>query len=213
MNNDDKVKTESIIFAAAMGEFLEKGYNGARMQAIADKAGINKALLHYYFKGKDDLYKSIFKKVFDDFFNLIIINTDQNLSFKEYLKAFIANYIDNLSQRQDLLKFLIWELENEAKSIGEYIRSLHNESSPAVGFPIFKKINEAKERGEIRELNTFHLIISIIGMCLYPFMAQSIIKNIWVEVDLNSESFRQQRKEEVFQLIWNGIQKGEANGD
>ncbi|HPY96128.1 MAG TPA: helix-turn-helix domain-containing protein [Candidatus Cloacimonadota bacterium] len=67
MNNDDKVKTESIIFAAAMGEFLEKGYNGARMQAIADKAGINKALLHYYFKGKDDLYKSIFKKVFADF--------------------------------------------------------------------------------------------------------------------------------------------------
>ena len=67
MREKDKIKTEDKIFDSAMKEFLEKGFNGARMQAIADEAGINKALLHYYFKSKEVLYKEVFKKVFVEF--------------------------------------------------------------------------------------------------------------------------------------------------
>lgn len=211
MREKDKIKTEDKIFDSAMKEFLEKGFNGARMQAIADEAGINKALLHYYFKSKEVLYKEVFKKVFVEFFNAIIIKTDQSLSFQAYLKEFIANYIDKLAHRQEMLKFMIWELENEAKSITEYIHNNVDAQKTASNFPILKKIDEAKRAGEIREIDSFHLFLNIVSMCIYPFLAQNIVKNIVKNIDLNNASFRQQRKDAIFDLVWHSIKKEEID--
>ncbi len=203
----EKKKADDKIFQAAMEEFLEKGFTGARMQAIANKAGINKALLHYYFKSKDELYKAVFKKVFTEFFSSIIIHTDQSLGLEDYLKAFIGNYIDTISQRRHMFKFLIWELENEGQNIAEILNSLSDSPAPVRNFPIFKKLEEAISIGQIRPVNTFHLMISIIGMCLYPFIAHNIVRSIWRDADLYSEKFREERKEEIFNLVWFGIQK------
>jgi len=61
MTDEQRLKTEEQIFAAAMEVFFEKGYYGARMQDISDKAGINKALLHYYYRSKDKMFESVFK--------------------------------------------------------------------------------------------------------------------------------------------------------
>ena len=62
MSENDKL-TEEKIFEAATDVFVEKGMDGARMQDIADKAGINKALLHYYFRTKDKLFNAVFEMI------------------------------------------------------------------------------------------------------------------------------------------------------
>ena len=65
MTEEQRIKTEEQIFEAAMAVFFEKGYYGARMQDISDKAGINKALLHYYYRSKDNLFEMVFSKTIE----------------------------------------------------------------------------------------------------------------------------------------------------
>lgn len=205
----EKIKADDKIFQAAMSEFIEKGFTGARMQSIADKAGINKALLHYYFKSKDLLYKEVFQKIFTDFFTQIMTRTDSGLNLRDYMKDFISNYIDNLTTRRHLLKFLIWELESENDNLSGLIKGITKFGGSLQNLPIYRKIEEAKAKNEIRQLDTFHLIISIVGMCLWPFVAHKIVKSIWQDADLESEDFRNQRKMEIYNLVWHGINKGE----
>jgi len=194
-----------IIFKAAVDEFIEKGFDGARMQAIADRGGINKALLHYHYKNKESLYEHVFKSIFREFFSSIITNISPDLDIKDYLKAFISNYIDNVAQRKHLLKFVIWELENEGKNIGVMIREFAPASNPLTTFPIFKIIDKAKAEKKIRDVDSSHFILNIISMCLYPFIANRIVANIWNNQDINCQEFFDIRKKEIFDLIWNGI--------
>ena len=80
--------TEQIILKAARKVFTHKGFDGARMQEIADEAGINKALLHYYFRSKDKLFEAIFKEVITTFFPRIISVLTSDLSLFEKITLF-----------------------------------------------------------------------------------------------------------------------------
>lgn len=203
----EKSNTTDLILKAAMEEFLEKGFDGARMQAIADRAGINKALLHYHHKTKENLYMKVFKSIFQEFFASILTKISPDLSVMDYLKAFIENYIDNVASRKHMLKFIIWELENDGKNIGNMVREISPVTNPASNFPIFHKLEEAKAQGIIRNVDVPHLILNIISMCLYPFIAQKIVANIWSNDNINNPTFLEERKKEIFNLIWFGIAK------
>ncbi|MEJ2055399.1 MAG: TetR family transcriptional regulator, partial [Calditrichaceae bacterium] len=87
---DDK---EEIILRAAMDVFVEKGQYGAKMQEIADRAGINKALLHYYYRSKEKLYIHIFKYIFRKIASEVLELLKSDLPFEELLRTFISKSI------------------------------------------------------------------------------------------------------------------------
>lgn len=89
------VSTESElkILDAARMEFEQKGYNGARMQRIADVAGISKASLHYYFRSKDNLFKKIFDNAIEEYMPLVNTWTDDLLSWEEKVLRFTENFM------------------------------------------------------------------------------------------------------------------------
>ena len=95
---DKDVSKEELILQTAMQVFIEKGRHGAKMQEIADRAGINKALLHYYYRSKEKLYTKIFEFLIwhnvADIYNMF----DEQLSFNEFLKKFIYSYIDLINK-------------------------------------------------------------------------------------------------------------------
>ena len=92
MTENDK-QTEEKIFEAATDVFVEKGMDGARMQDIATHAGINKALLHYYFRTKDQLFNAVFEKIARKIFKKFAPVFDENLTLEEKIRFFFREHI------------------------------------------------------------------------------------------------------------------------
>ena len=105
--------TEEKIYEVARRIFILKGMDGARMQEIADEAGMNKALLHYYFKSKENLFKAVFKDTFSKFFVKVKDTLSSDFSPKEKLIVFIDNYIDLIMANPYVPQFIINEINRD----------------------------------------------------------------------------------------------------
>ncbi len=198
--------TEARILDAAKQTFLKKGKDGARMQDIARVAGINPALLHYYFRSKDRLYETVLRSLIREFIDLVLSPAGAAEDFPTFLRGFIDNYIDVIAEHTELTRFILWELERGGSLlVSELRKALQRRGMGPV--PFQAQIRAAIEQGEIRPLAPEHLILSIIGMCVYPFLARPIVEKLFQIPDITSQEFREQRKEEVFRLLWYGLQK------
>lgn len=196
---------EHKIIAAASREFIEKGLSGARMQVIADLAGINKAMLHYYFRSKEKLYEFVAEREVRRFFGQIHQLSSPEGNFRDWLEQFIGNYIQTLSQHPQLTRFLLWEIESGGKMLSGVIKeTLHMQGGGQN--PIFRMVSRAVAEGVIRPISAEHFMISLLGACVYPFIARPILENLIPGLQINSHEFVEQRKKEVLDLIWNGLQ-------
>jgi AcrR family transcriptional regulator len=202
MAEQDKT-TEKKILDAAKIVFLEKGFDGARMQEIADEAKINKALLHYYFRSKDKLFDAIFKDAFQQFLPHIaeIMMTEKPLF--EKLEAFIDSYITMLSNNPHLPSFVMHEINRNPERIVNIIKGSGIK-------PEFLEMAIQKEvkAGVIMPVKPIHLIVNIIAMCLFPFMARPIIQGFMFNGSPEAyKKFLAERKKEVTSFIINSIRK------
>ncbi len=195
--------TGEKILKAANNEFEEKGYNGARMQSIANRAGINKALLHYYYKSKDALFQIIIKKAFSVFVPKIINVFNENLDIFTMIEKFVSNYIDVYIEHPRIPGFITQEINNNPARLVQLL------STAGVDLSVFKnKINEAIENNLIEETNPEQLILNIISLCLFPFIAKPIVTELLLEG--SEEKFNkliEARKKEVAQFIIKAIKK------
>jgi AcrR family transcriptional regulator len=197
-------KTEEKIIEAATEIFLEKGKDGARMQEIAERACINKALLHYYFRSKENLHSEVFKKEVQNFFDGLFSAMSSEKDFEAVLRNFINNYIDRLAQRPEIVRFIIWEIQQGSGSFANLLEDIFKEHH-FTKMPLVEKIEEAVSVGRIRPLDPIQLTFSIIGMCVFPFIASPILEKVFQGIQINSEAFLRKRKDEIFNMIWKGI--------
>ena len=105
--------TELKILAAARKVFIRKGLDGARMQEIANEAGINKALVHYYFRNKQKLFEAVFIEAFGKFLPQVSEVIMQEISLIEKIEAVVSRYIDFLQKNPYLPNFVLNELSHE----------------------------------------------------------------------------------------------------
>jgi AcrR family transcriptional regulator len=185
---EEVTNTEEKILAAAEIIFLRDGYSGSRMQDIADLAGINKALLHYYFRSKDKLFEYIFDKKISLMFPKMEELFDENNSFIEILSGFIENYIKLLMANPFLPLFVITTINKSDRE--DFLEKL----------PIFlkRRLMEFYQRdltlGKVRKHHPAQLIISVFGMCVFPFMAKPMLKKM---SNMNDEQFQEFMKERI----------------
>ena len=120
MTVQDK-NTETLILDTARQIFIEKGFDGARMQEIADKAGINKALLHYYYRSKQKLFEAIFDESFKKIIPRIFefMSSSKSLEFK--IEQFVSSYIDILIENPHLPSFVLHELNRNPGRITDMV--------------------------------------------------------------------------------------------
>ena len=197
--------TEQKIITAASEIFLKKGKDGARMQEIADHAGINKALLHYYFRSKDRLFEEVFKNEVKTIITSIIDAISETENFYDFLTQFIQTYLKFISPRRNLMRFIFWEISNTKETIISYFWEVFTERGYTEN-PLVSKIKHAIENGQIRSVDPEHFIISLLGMCIFPFMAAPLIENILrYQMDLDDLAFQKKRKKVIVDLIWNGV--------
>jgi len=200
-------ETEERILLAATEIFIEKGKDGARMQDIADHAKINKALLHYYFRSKDQLYYIVFEKIFTGFLRTISSTLSVDKDFKVVLNDFIDKYIDAISKHRMIFRFFIWEIQEGGENIGKIIPRIF-EKLGFQGNPFITAIKNAIDTKQIRKTEPAQLFISVISLCVFPFVAKPIMEKIVPEIQIPISEYTEQRKQAVFDVIWNGIKPG-----
>jgi TetR/AcrR family transcriptional regulator len=195
---------EKRIIAAATRVFSEKGKDGARMQEIANLAGINKAMLHYYFRSKDKLFILVFqhelKAVLANIFESVYHETD----YFTFLRSFVSGYLHNIARRRNLVRFILWEIGRDEPDIFLYFQELFSE----LGFsenPIVQKTRQAIADQQIQSIDPAHFTVSLLGMCIFPFLTQRFIGKIIPDLNLDEPDFIERRTDEIINLIWNGI--------
>ncbi len=202
---ENLTNTEKRILQAATEVFLEKGKDGARMQEIAGKAGINKALLHYYFRSKEQLYRRVFASEVRRFFDALLNATPPTEQIQSFLQYFINSYLDQLAARPRMMRFISWEIQQDMGVFKEILKEVLLDSEDSPLFRFRGIIQKAMQEGEIRPVSFPQFMLSLLGMCVYPFLAQPVVETIYPDIRVNDPEFLRQRKQEIFNLIWRGI--------
>jgi AcrR family transcriptional regulator len=190
--------TEQVIFDAARRVFLSKGLSAARMQEIADEAGINKALLHYYFRSKEKLFEGIFNEVFNQLSNGIKDLLTNEMTVKTRLKLLVDLYVDTLLQNRYLPLFVL----NEMNVRPEKFEALLNKSIAIHLSGFLKQVNEEADKGIIRRVDPRHLLLNVLGMIIFPFAAYPVLKNLFSDhLQTDFDQFLVERKSAIYDFI------------
>lgn len=167
-------KTEEKILEAAKTVFMKFGLYGARMQDIADTAGINKALLHYYFRSKEKLFDAVFEGALEKYFDQMVVINDVSIPIVERIHRYIDNIFKFYLEYPQMSIFIIKEVSINPELFKVKVEGLKKNKNGL----LIPSIRKAIEEGEIEELDPVLFLINLHSLCAYPFLASPIFKVI-----------------------------------
>ncbi len=197
------LSTEEKILNAAKKVFLTKGMDGARMQDIADEAGINKAMLHYYFRSKDKLFEQIFMEVASAFLPKIFTILESKTTLFQKIELFCSEYISQEIKTPYVPIFILNEINRQPKAFLKKVLGTHK---PPVG-KVITQIEKEIKAGIIKPVEPLQLLMNVLSLCIFPFLASPMIQLI---AGIDSKQFNdlmEKRKKEVPRLIIQSIRK------
>lgn len=175
--------TEEKIKLAAKDVFHKKGFAATRTRDIAEAAGINLALLNYYFRSKEKLFNIIMMESVQAFIQSLQLDfNDQQTTLEKKVALLVSNYIDMLIANPDLPLFLLSELRSKPQEI---VSKLGVKQMVMKSF-FMQQFIAAQKAGKIQPLHPLHFIANLMGMMIFPFVAAPIIKGIG---DLSNKGF------------------------
>ena len=197
--------TEQKIIEAAEQEFLIKGFDGARTTSIATKAGVTHAMFHYYFRTKEKIFEKIISQKLELLTRLIMDSISiENLSLEEKLKRIIDSHIDFVSENPELPSFLVREIFNNPERF-EILKSRFETFAPLLIQNLQKELDKGNEEGKYRKTDAKMLLIDIISLNIFPYMASPLINSILTGFMTDKENFKGLRKKENFETIMRKI--------
>ncbi len=204
MSEQEKQNTEKRILEAAKEVFTEEGKAGAKMQMIADRAGINKSLLHYYYRSKDKLFAAVFKFAFGKMASKIFDIFKSDEDFFTQLDLFVENYLTTLINNPFLPMFILGELNKRHNNIAAELIMQTD-----VNIDIFEELVQSEiKKGTIKKIEGKKLFINILALCVFPIIARPLIEPIIF--NNNNEAYKnyiKNRKDEIMQIVLNMIRK------
>lgn len=206
VNKKGDISTEKRILDAAHKVFVKKGFAASRMEDIATEAGINRALLHYYFRSKDKMFDIIFQQHFSELLAGLGGVIKAEMSFEERLKNIISLYHTKFTNHPDLPLFVIHELAQNPDRLVNMISKLPGGSQSGQLAQAFKKIvSDEVKAGKIKPIDGMQLLMNILALIIYPFIARPIFQFVMSINDHDYKTMMAKRKEETFQFIMNAI--------
>lgn len=200
---DKERNTEDLILEAAKTVFVRKGFAAASMQEISDEAGINKALLHYYFRSKEKLFQTAFTSIFSKFIPkaMSIFGSDKPLN--EKIKYFVEEYMDLLLENPLVPIFILQEINRNPDTLAELLHS----TGINPGF-VLNTISQTLHDEKFISIDPKHFFINLLGLCIFPIASRPLMVRIIFNNDENAyEEFLNERKTEVANFINNAILK------
>jgi len=196
----NQFSTEEKILEAAKTVFHKKGFDGTRMQEIADEAGINKALLHYYYRSKENLFDAVFKDAFNELFKKIFTVVDSDISFEEKIRYIFSDYIGFMQKNPYIPSFIINEIHLNPARITDLLKDL-----PTPPAEIFRKVKKSLEDEGIKSIDHRQFVINIIALSVFPIIAGPLIKTVLNLTEKEYDEFIETRKIELPDFIFKAI--------
>ncbi len=198
---------EEQILAAAEELFIENGFAGTSTTDIARKVGCNQALVHYYFRTKDNLFEQVFLKKME--FSLSCADRYRytfNGDFKELLSELITQYFNMLGENRRLPFFILSELIINDKR-REFIRQhiIENEHRQTIYYTFDKLVQSEVSQGNIRPIDTLDLLLNIISLTVSTFIVLPIYAD-WLQKSEEEQcAFVEHRKEAIIAMVMSDL--------
>jgi AcrR family transcriptional regulator len=201
--------TEQRILDAAHVVFIRRGTAGARMQEIAEEAGVNKALLHYYFRNKSRLGEAVFRRVATGMFARLTSIVGGNADLETKVRQVVEIYFTQLSKVPYVPGYVLSELNQHPERSGqllEIVRSLRsNPDAPDFIGALSKQLAQAAREGRIRPIAADQFLVNLVSLCVFPFAARPMICVVLQIDDRGYERFMKQRAATLAQFFLDAL--------
>ena len=205
MTSKDKLETRKKILKAAQEIFIEKGKDGARMQEIADRAEVNKAMLFYYYTNKELLYNEVLKEnmmtIFEKIKAIVLSEQDQHKKIEKLIDTYINFFKENVT----LPSLIIRELASGGENIRQVIRNIKKKAGFHLPDTFVNMIMNSILKKQFRNVDPKQTILNIVGMCVIYFIGKPLIEIILDLEDIDTDKFLEERKESIIHLLEHGI--------
>lgn len=169
------ITTEEKIRDAAKVVFHTKGFKGCTSREIAKAAGMNVALVNYYFRSKSKLFELIFAASMEDFMLSMVQVFGANLSLEEKIRIFIEREFEFLKAHPELPIFILNEMNRQEGCDLEEMQIFEKIASTG----IFNECNKAQEEGKMRKMSILSITLLVMSNCQYPVMAKNLLQSIY----------------------------------
>lgn len=198
----DPKKTRERILAAALDEFAEHGLAGARVDHIAGRAGINKAMIYYHFDSKEALYDHILMAHLEAAVSTMSGGIEEGLALEDVLRTIATYHHEGLASDERIARIMLRELAAGGKSIRRILSRVAGKEE--LRLLIVRMIEEGKQRGIYRQVDIRHAMVSFAGMSLFYLIIAPMANQMWgIEDDTE---FRKQRPEAIVDLFLRGLE-------
>ena len=189
-------ETEQKIIASAEKLFYQKGKAGTSMQDIADDAGINRTLLNYYFRSKDQLFEAVFRNAMSHFVPNLAAMLHSDMTFRDYVSQMIETVIDTMLENPQIPIFVLQELSSNPDRMPEIIKEMGID--PAVAMNKMES-EQRKEFGSL--MDPRQVIINILSLCIFPFAARPVVTEILFNGDTDAYIEAMKQRKQLLPLL------------
>ena len=173
-----ETETRQRILDAADEIFVQRGIDGARMQEIADRAGVNKALLHYYFRSKSNLARAVWLRIASSFVPGILEMMASDLSLDDKIDRFVDGYHTTLTRHPYLLAYVISEAARHPDLVDDFYSGERRQAARRMINKLREQIDEHVKAKKIAPVSADQFVVTLAGSCLFPFAARPMIADV-----------------------------------
>jgi TetR/AcrR family transcriptional regulator len=201
--------TEQRILDAAHVVFIRRGTAGARMQEIADEAGVNKALLHYYFRSKGRLADAVFQRVAVGIFARLGDAVGSDAELEDKVRHVIGIYLEQLSKTPYVPAYVIGELNQHPERARQFLDAIRP-SRDGGGVPEFlaklaAQIQGRVRAGTMRPISPRQFMANLASLCVFPFAARPMLCVVLGLDDRGFKDFIDERKAGLADFFLSGL--------
>lgn len=203
-------QTQNRILEAASEVFLHRGTTGARMQEVADEAGVNKALLHYYFGSKEQLAEAVFHRAAQQLVPPVIEALQSEAPLREKVRRAVSIYLSVLPHAPELPPYMLSEMHFHPERMERLVAMLTGGDARTLSDRVFgvlgPQIDEAVALGTLRPISPRQLVVNIISLCVFPFAARPLLTMLLGGEDKNFDAFIEERADVLADFILGAIE-------
>ncbi len=201
--------TRSRIVEAATRHFAEKGFDGARTQAIADDAGVNKAMLYYHFQDKEHLYREMLTGHFQVIFHQVFPTfMAPDMDARERLLTIVGAYLGFLRKNPQVRSLMLYELAAGGPHLSSVARTLFEDMPGFDVERLFGQIGSMMEAGAVRPGDPRQVFLHILSLAIFPFAARPLLESIWRMGPDEYDGLMAERVDAIADLFDNGLFAG-----
>lgn len=195
---------EQLILEVARKQFVQKGFAATKMQDIAEEAGVNKALLHYYYRSKAKLYHQIIVRTLDRMIPRFAEAMAKEGTFWERVENLVTTYVEMLLKEPDIPFFIMSEISQEQDRFVSELRQRAHYFPAAQGFVM--SMHEEMAAGRIRDIPPLHIMLNIMSMTVFPFICKPIFCTIFNFEEKAFNQLMEERKDVIMTFLRSALE-------